>query len=269
MFILPAFNQTIQRLAGPGLGHNTRHVYVGDGIGDVVRPLISAGVKAAARLAAKGLAAARNLGVDLFHAAKPLAMHAATEAAEIGKDILRQRAQDLFVPAADVGTTTRNLGVQAAKPRLRQAIAEAGKSILRQRAQELLVPAAAGTAAQARTTTRATIQQRAQDLLTPRVLARATGPRKRQRATIQQKARELLSGRVAKNLDTLIWGRGYVCLPIRAAVLGLKLRWSSPTSAALFSTYCRRPSAMRVSIRSSGASMSPRNPTPENCCSYG
>ena len=186
MFILPAFNQTIQRLAGPGLGHNTRHVYVGDGIGDVVRPLISAGVKAAARLAAKGLAAARNLGVDLFHAAKPLAMRAATEAAEVGKDVLRQRAQDLFVPAADVGTTTRNLGVQAAKPRLRQAIAEAGKSILRQRAQELLVPAAAGTAAQ----------------------ARATGPRKRQRATIQQKARELLSGRAAKNLDTLIWGEG-------------------------------------------------------------
>ena len=211
MFILPAFNQTIQRLAGPGLGHNTRHVYVGDGIGDVVRPLISAGVKAAARLAAKGLAAARNLGVDLFHAAKPLAMRAATEAAEVGKDVLRQRAQDLFVPAADVGTTTRNLGVQAAKPRLRQAIAEAGKSILRQRAQERLapaVPAAAGTAAQARTTTRATIQQRAQDLLTPRVLARATGPRKRQRATIQQKARELLSGRAAKNLDTLIWGEG-------------------------------------------------------------
>ena len=70
MFILPAFNQTIQRLAGPGLGHNTRHVYVGDGIGDVVRPLISAGAKAADRLAAKGLAAARNLGVELFQAAR-------------------------------------------------------------------------------------------------------------------------------------------------------------------------------------------------------
>ena len=54
MFILPAFNQTIQRLAGPGLGHNTRHVYVGDGIGDVVRPLISAGAKAAGRLAPRG-----------------------------------------------------------------------------------------------------------------------------------------------------------------------------------------------------------------------
>ena len=79
MFILPAFNQTIQRLAGPGLGHNTRHVYVGDGIGDVVRPLISAGAKAAARLAAKGLAAARNLGVELFQAAKPVALRAATE----------------------------------------------------------------------------------------------------------------------------------------------------------------------------------------------
>ena len=120
MFILPAFNQTIQRLAGPGLGHNTRHVYVGDGIGDVVRPLISAGVKDAARLASKGLAAARNLGVDLFHAAKPLAMRAATEAAEVGKDVLRQRAQYLFVqPAASRAGATRNLGVelfQAAKP---------------------------------------------------------------------------------------------------------------------------------------------------------
>ena len=182
MFILPAFNQTIQRLAGPGLGHNTRHVYVGDGIGDVVRPLISAGVKAAARLAAKGLAAARNLGVDLFHAAKPLAMRAATEAAEVGKDVLRQRAQDLFVqPAASRAGATRNLGVklfQAAKP-----VAQ-----------------------------RATIQQRAQDLLAPAVPAvrrsSRAGPRKRQRATIQQKARELLSGRAAKNLDTLIWGQG-------------------------------------------------------------
>ena len=179
MFILPAFNQTIQRLAGPGLGHNTRHVYVGDGIGDVVRPLISAGVKAAARLAAKGLAAARNLGVDLFHAAKPLAIRAATEAAEVGKDVLRQRAQDLFVqPAASRAGATRNLGVklfQAAKP-----VAQ-----------------------------RATIQQRAQDLLAPRALAtRRAGPRKRQRATIQQKVRELLSGRAAKNLYTLIWGQG-------------------------------------------------------------
>ena len=179
MFILPAFNQTIQRVAGPGLGHNTRHVYVGDGIGDVVRPLISAGVKAAARLAAKGLAAARNLGVDLFHAAKPLAMRAATEAAEVGKDVLRQRAQDLFVqPAASRAGATRNLGVklfQAAKP-----VAQ-----------------------------RATIQQRAQDLLAPRALAtRRAGPRKRQRATIQQKVRELLSGRAAKHLDTLIWGQG-------------------------------------------------------------
>ena len=189
MFILPAFNQTIQRLAGPGLGHNTRHVYVGDGIGDVVRPLISAGLKAAARLAAKGLAAARNLGVDLFHAAKPLAMRAATEAAEVGKDVLRQRAQDLCVqPAASRAGATRNLGVQAAKPRLRQAkrgVAEAGKSILRQRAQDLLAPAVPAV----RTSSRA-------------------GPRKRQRATIQQKARELLSGRAAKNLDTLIWGQG-------------------------------------------------------------
>ena len=193
MFILPAFNQ---RLAGPGLGHNTRHVYVGDGIGDVVRPLISAGAKAAGRLAAKGLAAARNLGVDLFHAAKPVALRAATEVAATGKDILRQRAQDLFVPRAGA---TRNLGVQAAKPRLRQAqrgVAEAGKSILR--AQGLLAPVAT------RKRQRATIQQRAQDLLAPR----RAGPRKRQRATIQQKARELLSGRAAKNLDTLIWGQG-------------------------------------------------------------
>ena len=190
MFILPAFNQ---RLAGPGLGHNTRHVYVGDGIGDVVRPLISAGAKAAGRLAAKGLAAARNLGVDLFHAAKPVALRAATEVAATGKDILRQRAQDLFVPRAGA---TRNLGVQAAKPRLRQAqrgVAEAGKSILR--AQDLLAP---------RKRQRATIQQRAQDLLAPH----RAGPRKRQRATIQQKARELFSGRAAKNLDTLIWGQG-------------------------------------------------------------
>ena len=194
MFILPAFNQ---RLAGPGLGHNTRHVYVGDGIGDVVRPLISAGAKAAGRLAAKGLAAARNLGVDLFHAAKPVALRAATEVAATGKDILRQRAQDLFVPRAGA---TRNLGVQAAKPRLRQAqrgVAEAGKSILR--AQDL--PREAGAT---RKRQRATIQQRAQDLLAPR----RAGPRKRQRPTIQQKARELLSGRAAKNLDTLIWGQG-------------------------------------------------------------
>ena len=190
MFILPAFNQTIQRLAGPGLGHNTRHVYVGDGIGDVVRPLISAGVKAAARLAAKGLAAARNLGVDLFHAAKPLAMRAATEAAEVGKDVLRQRAQGLFVqPTASRAGATRNLGVelfQAAKPVAQRAaigVADAGKSILRQRAQGLLAPTAERQ--------RATIQQRAQDLLAPR-------------ATIQQKARELLPA--AKNLDTLSWG---------------------------------------------------------------
>ena len=214
MFILPAFNQTIQRLAGPGLGHNTRHVYVGGGIGDVVRPLISAGAKAAARLAAKGLVAARNLGVDLFHAAKPLAMRAATEAAEVGKGVLRQRAQDLFVqPAASragVGTTTRNLDVQAAKPVAQRAVAEAGKGILRQRVQDLL--ASAPTAGVGTTTSerkRTTIQQRAQDLLAPRALAtRRAGPRKRQRATIQQKARALLSGRAAKNLDTLIWGEG-------------------------------------------------------------
>ena len=157
MFILPAFNQTIQRLAGPGLGHNTRHVYVGDGIGDVVRPLISAGVKAAARLAAKGLAAARNLGVDLFHAAKPLAMRAATEAAEVGKDVLRQRAPDLFAPR--VRTATHG----PLKPSERQ---------------------------------RATIQQRAQYLLVPRSGAtRRAGPRKQPRATIQQKARQLLSAK--------------------------------------------------------------------------
>ena len=169
---------------------------MGDGIGDVVRPLISAGAKAAGRLAAKGLAAARNLGVDLFHAAKPVALRAATEVAATGKDILRQRAQYLFVPRAGA---TRNLGVQAAKPRLGQAqrgVAEAGKSILR--AQGLLAPVAT------RKRQRATIQQRAQDLLAPR----RAGPRKRQRATIQQKARELLSGRAAKNLDTLIWGQG-------------------------------------------------------------
>ena len=205
MFILPAFNQTIQRLDGPGLGHNTRHVYVGDGIGDVVRPLISAGVKAAARLAAKGLAAARNLGVDLFHAAKPLAMRAATEAAEVGKDVLRQRAQDLFVqPPASRAGATRNLGVelfQAAKPVAQRAaigVAEAGKSILRRRAQDLLAPGAARKPSERQ---RATIQQRAQDLLAPRA-------RKQPRATIQQKARQLLSGRAAKNLDTLIWGQG-------------------------------------------------------------
>ncbi len=175
MFILPAFNQ---RLAGPGLGHNTRHVYVGDGIGDVVRPLISAGAKAAARLATKGLAAARNLGVELFQAAKPLAMRAATEAAEVGKDVLRQRAQGLFMPAVPA----------AAKPRLRQAqrgVAEAGLRAARKRQH-------------------ATIQQRAQDLLAPR----RAGPRKQPRATIQQKARQLLSGRADKNIDTLIWGQG-------------------------------------------------------------
>ena len=177
MFILPAFNQTIQRLAGPGLGHNTRHVYVGDGIGDVVRPLISAGTKAAARLAAKGLAAARNLGVELFQAAKPLAMRAATEAAEVGKDVLRRKAQDLFVPRAGA----------AAKSRLRQAqrgVAEAGKSILH-------APGAARK--------RVTIQQRAPDLLTQR------NPSERQRAIIQQKARQLSSRRAAKNMDTLMW----------------------------------------------------------------
>ena len=211
MFILPAFNQTIQRLAGPGLGHNTRHVYVGGGIGDVVRPLISAGAKAAARLAAKGLVAARNLGVDLFHAAKPLAMRTATEAAEVGKGVLRQRAQDLFVqPAASRAAATRNLGVQAAKPVAQRAVAEAGKGILRQRVQDLL--ASAPTASVGTTTSerkRATIQQRAQDLLAPRALAtRRAGPRKRQRATIQQKAPQLLSGRTAKNIDTLIWGQG-------------------------------------------------------------
>ena len=215
MFILPAFNQTIQRLAGPGLGHNTRHVYVGDGIGDVVRPLISAGAKAAARLAAKGLVAARNLGVDLFHAAKPLAMRAATEAAEVGKGVLRQRAQDLFVqPAASragVGTTTRNLGVelfQAAKPVAQRAaigVAEAGKGILRQKVQGLL--ASAPTASVGTTTSerkRATIQQRAQDLLAPR----RARPRKQPRAAIQQKARQVSSGRADKNIDTLIWGQG-------------------------------------------------------------
>ena len=216
MFILPAFNQTIQRLAGPGLGHNTRHVYVGDGIGDVVRPLISAGAKAAARLAAKGLVAARNLGVDLFHAAKPLAMRAATEAAEVGKGVLRQRAQDLFVqPAASragVGTTTRNLGVelfQAAKPVAQRAaigVAEAGKGILRQRVQDLLASAptaSVGTTTRTSERKRATIQQRAQDLLAPR----RARPRKQPRATIQQKARQL-SGRADENIDTLIWGQG-------------------------------------------------------------
>ena len=186
MFILPAFNQTIQRLAGPGLGHNTRHIYVGDGIGDVVRPLISAWAKAAGRLAAKGLAAARNLGVELFQAAKPVALCAATEVAATGKDILQQRAQDLFVPRAGA---------------MRKRVAEAGKSILRQRAQDLPAPGATRKPSERQ---RATIQQRAQDLLAPR----RAGPRKRQRATIQQKARQLLSGRAAKNLDTLIWGQG-------------------------------------------------------------
>ena len=170
MFILPAFNQTIQRLAGPGLGHNTRHVYVGDGIGDVVRPLISAGAKAAARLSAKGMAAARNHGVELFQAAKPVALRAATEVAAAGKDILRQRAQDLFVPR--VRTATHRTGPHK-QPR-------------------------------------ATIQQRAQDLFVPRVrtATHRAGQRKQPRATIQQKARALLSGRAAKNLDTLIWGQG-------------------------------------------------------------
>ena len=206
MFILPAFNQTIQRLVGPGLGHNTRHVYVGDGIGDVVRPLISAGAKAAARLAAKGLAAARNLGVELFQAAKPVALRAATEVAAAGKDVLRQRTQYLFVPRAGA---KRNRGVdliQAAKPVAQRAaigIAEAGKSILQQRAQDLLAPGAARKPSERH---RATIQQRAQDLLAPR--ARRAGPRKQPRATIHQKARQLLSGRAAKNLDTLIWGQG-------------------------------------------------------------
>ena len=70
MFILPAFNQTIQRLAGSGLGHNTRHVYVGDGIGDVVRPLISAGAKAAARLATKGLTAWLLLATSVLNSFK-------------------------------------------------------------------------------------------------------------------------------------------------------------------------------------------------------
>ena len=184
MFILPAFNQTIQRLVGPGLGHNTRHVYVGDGIGDVVRPLISAGAKAAARLAAKGLAAARNLGVELFQAAKPVALRAATEVAAAGKDVLRQRAQDLFVPRSGA---KRNRGVQAAKPVAQRAaigVAEAGKSILRQRAQDLLAPGAARKPSERQ---RATIQQSAQDLLAPR--ARRAGPGKQPRATIQQKAR--------------------------------------------------------------------------------
>ena len=170
MFILPAFNQTIQRLVGPGLGHNTRHVYVGDGIGDVVRPLISAGAKAAARLAAKGLAAARNLGVDLFHAAKPLAMRAATEAAEVGKDVLRQRAQDLFAPR--VRTATHGPPKQP-------------RATIQQRAQYLLVPRSGATRR-----------------------AGPRKPSERQRATIQQKARQLLSGRAAKNLETLIWGQG-------------------------------------------------------------
>ena len=156
----------------------------------------------------------------------------------MGKDVLRQRAQDLFVqPAASRAGATRNLGVK-----LFQGCEACGS--------------------------RATIQQRAQDLLAPRALAtRRAGPRKRQRATIQQKVRELLPA--AKNLDTLIWGQGLRLSPYRAAALGLKPRWSLPTSAALFSTYCRRPSAMRVSIRLSGASMSPRNPTPGNCYSYG
>ena len=188
---------------------------MGDGIGDVVRPLISAGVKAAARLAAKGLAAARNLGVDLFHAAKPLAMRAATEAAEVGKDVLRQRAQDLFVqPAASRAGATRNIGVklfQAAKPVAQRAaigVTEAGKSILRQRAQDLLAPAVPAVRMSSRAgPQRATIQQRAQDLLAPAVpavrMSSRAGP---QRATIQQKARELLPA--AKNLDTLIWGQG-------------------------------------------------------------
>ena len=172
MFILPAFNQTIQRLAGPGLGHNTRHVYVGDGIGDVVRPLISAGAKAAGRLSAKGLAAARNLGVELFQAAKPVALRAATEVAAAGKDILRQRAQDLLVPR--VRTATHG-------PSERQ------RANIQQRAQDLLVP-------RVRTATHGPPK-----------------PSERQRATIQQKARQLLSGRTAKNLDTLIWGQG-LCL---------------------------------------------------------
>ena len=70
---------------------------MGDGIGDVVRPLISAGAKAAARLSAKGIAAARNLGVELFQAAKPVALRAATEVAAAGKDILRQRALKTFL----------------------------------------------------------------------------------------------------------------------------------------------------------------------------
>ena len=201
MFILPAFNQTIQRLAGPGLGHNTRHVYVGDGIGDVVRPLISAGVKAVARLAAKGLAAARNLGVDLFHAAKPLAMRAATEAAEVGKDVLRQRAQDLFAPPAVLKTGRTGA---TRKPSGRQ------HATIQQRAQDLLAPSVRmSSRAGPRKRQHATIQQRAQDLLAPSVrMSSRAGPRKRQRATIQQKARELLSGRAAKNLDTLIWGQG-------------------------------------------------------------
>ena len=170
MFILPAFNQTIQRLAGPGLGHNTRHVYVGDGIGDVVRPLISAGAKAAARLAANGLAAARNLGVELFQAAKPVALCAATEVAAAGKDILRQRAQDLLVPR--VRTATHGAPKQP-------------RATIQQRAQDLLVPRSGATHR-----------------------AGPRKPSERQRATIQQKARELLSGRAAKNLDTLIWGQG-------------------------------------------------------------
>ena len=143
---------------------------MGDGIGDVVRPLISAGAKAAARLAAKGLAAARNLGVELFQAAKPVALRAATEVAAAGKDILRQRAQDLLVPR--VRTATHRAGPPK-QPR-------------------------------------ATIQQRAQDLLVPKVrtATHRAGQRKQPRATIQQKARALLSGRAAKNLDTLIWGQG-------------------------------------------------------------
>ena len=136
MFILPAFDQTIQRLAGPGLGHNTRHVYVGDGIGDVVRPLISAGAKAAGRLAAKGLVAARNLGVELFQAAKPVALRAATEAAAAGKDILRQRAQALLVPR--VRTATHRAGPPKQRKQPRATIQQKARELLSGRAAKNL-----------------------------------------------------------------------------------------------------------------------------------
>ena len=198
----------IQRLAGPRLGHNTRHVYVGDGIGDVVRQLISAGAKAAARLAATGLTAARNLGVELFQAAKPVVLRAATEAAAAGKTFCGR----------------------GLKTCLYQGCARQRTALERR-----YRPSSANS------------------------LAR-----------LYSKRHESCCPGVPLKIWTPRFGvRGYVCFTIRAAALGLKTRWSLPTSAALFSTFCRRPSAMRVSIRSSGASMSPRNPTPGNCCNYG